>query len=476
MGMMQTLFWKRSEAAAAAKGVLVGPDGAMPAVLRTDSREIRQGEGFAAIPGASVDGHHFVSDALARGATFFLLQSDRRNLFSLDAFGREHAVLWVENTEKALEEMGLAYLARFRPRRRIAVTGSVGKTTTKELVRNVLSPVLRVHSPAKSHNTRIGCALTALSMPVSTEVLLLEMGANAPGEIRELTETYEPDTAVITEIAPAHLEGFGSLEGVLDAKWEITCSRQLRILSYNYDNDLLRGRVETAGRSWRLLPVGYNVPSGQGVRILHVESHVDGTVPRLSVRYDVFGKTLDCSVPLFGIQHAYTAAFGFALGIAFEQPLEELAQRLGTMTPPQGRGVLLFREGGGLLIDEAYNANPASLSIALDNLFSLRTKEERVVAILGGMRELGKESAVWHARLLEKARCCDVLFLVGKEWKDAHVHEEQGFREGHVFFAADAEEALAVAKPLLAPKDILLVKGSRYYELEKVVRGLARKT
>lgn len=477
MGMTQASFWKRSEAAVATKGFLTGPDGVMPSMFRTDSREVQPGEGFAAIPGASVDGHRFVSDALSRGATFFVLQSDRRDLFSVDSFGNENAVLWVENTEKALEDMALAYLARFVPRRRIAVTGSVGKTTTKELVRNVLSPALRVHPAAKSHNTRIGCALTVLSMPVSTEVLLLEMGANAPGEIRELTETYEPDTAVITEISPAHLEGFGSIEGVLGAKWEITCSQQLRVLSYNYDNDLLRRRVETAGRPWRLFPIGYQVPSGQGVRILHAESRFDGMLPQLSVRYDVFGKVLDCSVPLFGIQHAYTAAFGFALGVAFEQPLEELVRRIGTMTPPQGRGVILFREGGGLLVDEAYNANPASLSVALENLFAIKKKgEERVVAILGGMRELGRESPIWHERLLEKALRCDVVLLVGKEWEDVHVDGERGFRSNHVFRVANAEEALAVVESLLAPEDILLVKGSRHYELEKVVRGLTRRT
>jgi UDP-N-acetylmuramoyl-tripeptide--D-alanyl-D-alanine ligase len=147
------------------------------------------------------------------------------------------------------------------------------------------------------------------------------------------------------------------------------------------------------------------------------------------------------------------------------------------MTPPQGRGVILFREGGGLLIDEAYNANPASLSVALDNLFAIKKKdEERIVAILGGMRELGRESAVWHERLLEKALCCDVVLLVGKEWKDVYVNRERSFRNNHVFSVANAEEALAVVESLLAPEDILLVKGSRYYELEKVVRGLARRT
>jgi len=323
-----------------------------------------------------------------------------------------------------------------------------------------------VHAAEKSFNTWIGCALTVLGMPEHTDAVLLEMGANHQGEIGALVESYPPTVAVITEVAAAHLEGFGSLEGVLQAKWEITSSNRLRMLSYNGDNDLLCRAVSSSlSPEIATVPVGYGVDPSRGVRLESASLAVRNKLPFLRCRCVVYGRPVELYSRLFGTQHAHT--LGYALGVShFLGILPELVARdLEEVPPPRGRGASDLLDGG-VLIDESYNSNPASLGVALRNLRTIPL-EGRRLAVLGGMRELGASSPQEHRQILREATFLDGLILVGDEWASCREDLPAAGRQ-----VSDAPAALELLQAMRRPGDLIMVKGSRAYALESVVEGL----
>ncbi|HQK24365.1 MAG TPA: UDP-N-acetylmuramoyl-tripeptide--D-alanyl-D-alanine ligase [Synergistaceae bacterium] len=463
-----TLPWTMAQAAQAVRGTLVGPGGAMPAAVRVDSRWVEPGEAFVALPGARSEGHDFVPQAIQRGASLVVV-SERyfSSLFSSCAEAHP-GVSWlrVNDTAEALRELAHAWARRVAPSHWIAITGSVGKTTTREVLQGALRRHMGVHAAEKSFNTWIGCAITVLGMPEHTDAVLLEMGANHQGEIGALVESYPPTMAVITEVAAAHLEGFGSLEGVLRAKWEITSSSRLRMLSYNEDNDLLRRAVSSSlSPEIAAVPVGYGVDPFRGVRLESASLAVRSKLPFLRCRCVVYGRPVELYSRLFGTQHAHT--LGYALGVShFLGILPELVARdLEEVPPPRGRGASDLLDGG-VLIDESYNSNPASLGVALRNLRTIPL-EGRRLAVLGGMRELGASSPQEHRQILREATFLDGLILVGDEWASCREDLPAAGRQ-----VSDAPAALELLQAMRRPGDLIMVKGSRAYALESVVEGL----
>ena len=246
-----------------------------PAHVATDSRDVERGGVFVALEGERTDGHRYVPQALEKGAALIVVRRGKRP---------EDPVVpcvELEDPERDLARLASAYLRRTAPKEVVAVTGSVGKTTTREALRRVLRTRFRVHSADRSLNTRIGCTATVLAMPPDAELLLLEFGANKAGEIAELSELFPPTTAMVTQVAPVHLEGFRSVEGVLRAKMEIAGSGRLRRFLYNFDNPLLRGAA--AGLSG---PSVDSVGMECGVDFLIEEPRftLEGVLPFLSFR------------------------------------------------------------------------------------------------------------------------------------------------------------------------------------------------
>ena len=229
-----------SEAAGWCEGVLYGPDISITRQWRSDSREVVKGDAFAAIKGAKTDGHMYIRSVIEQGASLLLVDRDEiPKVSALQGEFENVTVIAVNDVKSALARIAQKYLDAVSPYV-IGITGSVGKTTVRELTVSVLKSRYKVHSAIRSFNTVLGCSLTILAMPADTEMLVLELGTNHFGEIAEMVALFPPQTAVITEVAPAHLEGFGSVEGVLNAKIEICGSKKLKEIIFNNDNVLLR--------------------------------------------------------------------------------------------------------------------------------------------------------------------------------------------------------------------------------------------
>ena len=430
-----------------------------PGHVATDSRHVRTGGAFVALEGDRTDGHQYIPQALERGAALIVVRRGKR------PDGISVPCVELEEPERDLAQMASAYLESAQIGEVIAVTGSVGKTTTRAALLHVLQRKFRIHSSARSLNTRIGCTCTVLGMPPDTELLLMEFGANKPGEIQELAELFPPTSVVITQVAPGHLEGFGSIEGVLKGKMEITKSRRLRRFLYNFDN--LPLSVAASGlKADGVDAETYSVGNGEAdFRIEALSFEMREGVPELS--FKLKGKD-DHVVPfhagVWGTHLAYPLAFSAALGSLLGIPLSECAEALADFQGLEGRGRILSLEGGKrFLVDDAYNANPISMRASLETFAKLCV--EGKMAVLGEMREMGPDALRYHRDLEPLLSCFNNIVLVGDIW-----HEAMSDFPGRSF-VPDWRAALKIVRG--APWKGLLVKGSNSLGLGNIVRSLS---
>jgi len=449
-----------------------GQGGSLSPFFRVDSRDVQPGDVFVAMKGQNDDGHRYIRAAAKRGAGAVILEKSRRGEWFPEADDLGITMIAADDPERAVASLARDWLAEISPTV-VGITGSVGKTTTREFLYAILKDNIKTHAAVKSYNTLIGCAMTILAMPPDTDVLLLELGTNHPGEIAELVRYYPVTHGLITEITDAHIEGLGSLEGVLSAKMEITESDALRFLSYNSDNTMLNDAIH----AWLS-----RLPEGRRVKAVGVGwAPSDATISDISLRLSDDGeaflsfllKTADamypCDARVFGKQHArniaYALIFALELGVSPEFALAAVS-RLATLS---GRGKIYNLRRGGLLIDESYNANPGSLSYALKNVLEANVSQElRRVAILGGMREMGAESAHWHEVVMSRASLFDDIYLIGSEW-DSFETQQAALRGRWETTESFINEMNAVD----FAGALILLKGSRFYELERLIPLLA---
>lgn len=447
----------------------VGKSPAISGQFVADSRLVKPGDVFVAMRGQNDDGHRYIGDAVARGAGAVLLERAQAagRLAGVDVSGA--TVLAVDDPELAASSLAADWLGIVSPKV-VGVTGSVGKTTTREFLSAMIRGSLVSHAAIKSYNTLIGCAMTILGMPAGTGVLLLELGANHAGEIRELVERFPVTHGIITDVAPAHLEGFGSIEGVLSAKMEICESRALQVMSYNNDNSALSGEI----REWAASRAGVKtigvglMPADATIKEIEQSISPDGTA-KLSFAIDINGSEHRCEAGVFGKQHARNIAYAFAIALELGISADIARNRVKTLASLAGRGKISILRGNGLLVDESYNANPASVSHALKNVLEAKIPGGlRRIAILGGMRELGEETGKWHSVVMNRASLFDEVYLIGSEWDS--IKTTHGAIRGRFASAEDFIDDVGCA----GFKDALvLIKGSRYYELEKTIACLA---
>ncbi|MBR1673159.1 MAG: UDP-N-acetylmuramoyl-tripeptide--D-alanyl-D-alanine ligase [Fretibacterium sp.] len=459
-----------------------------PGHVATDNRYVEPGGAFVALEGERTDGHRYICrsssggqrpsetpTAVERGAGLIVVRRGKR------PDGLTVPCVELEDPERDLARMASAYLERARTegclREVAAVTGSVGKTTTREALRCVLGKRFRLHASERSLNTRIGCTATVLAMPLDAELLLLEFGANKPGEIAELTELFPPDSALVTEVAPVHLEGFGTLEGVLRGKMEIAGSRRLRRFLFNADNPLLRERGRAFLPSGRGLPEGWSVGEGKAdfqIQAPHFEMR-DGLpafagkgLPVLAFhlgRGDL-SASVEFQAGVWGTHMARPLAFAAALGNLLGMSLEECAAALRGFRALPGRGRVLSLKDGRFVVDDAYNANPLSLRASLETFVRLPMSRSEKMAVLGEMKELGPDAARYHRELEPLLDEVGNAVLVGALWREAFSAPDRPGR----FFAGDWREAMELVKGLSWRG--LLVKGSNSVGLQNVVRAL----
>lgn len=455
-----------AEMAKVTGGRLLGPDRPVGPAIKSDSRKVDRGDGFIALPGAKDDGHIYVAGAIARGACFVIMEEGKAGEKVLNESREKVSFLLVKNTPKALKDAAAhLFLRKAALDEIVAITGTVGKTTTRECIAAVLRKRYRVHAARESYNTWIGCALSILEMPLDTEILILEMGTNHPGEILEMAQSYPPTTAVITAIGPGHLEGLTDLDGVLEAKMEILHSSRLKRVLYNADSEILENRLCSGNFPFDLFPVGF----GKGTYLLR-EGGFSFEQDTIKTKIEIAkeDERLLFSSYLFGPQHAYAMGFSIACGDLFNVEHLQVVEAIEQVRPLPGRGITGKSSRGVWYIDETYNANPLSMWQALVNLKSLKLKPGgRKCAVLGGMKELGKETSRLHRDVLDFAKDLDFVVLIGDEWTKALGSQDgkKTFRYYH-----DAAGVASLLDGELAPGDMVLLKGSRAYGLEKILK------
>lgn len=451
-----------SDAARWCGGGYYGPNIELCRMWRNDSREVCPGDAFVALKGESSDGHLYIGKAIERGASLILI--DKKHASELELTQTEFAsvsVLVANDTTRALARIASEYLKIISPTV-AGITGSVGKTTTRELMTCVLKLKYRVHSAPRSFNTVIGCSLTILAMPLDTEMLVLEFGTNHFGEIKEIVGYFPPDFAVITEVAPAHLEGFGDVTGVLKAKMEICSQDKLKCIAYNADNRALAGAVDSECSCIRRVGIGFS--SGE-VWIKNVSVSIGDDGSSTCAEYELFGKKVTADVSVFGAQHAYNIGYAMAAAEYFGVGAESAAQALSSFSPLSGRGVVKKVGATSWVVDEAYNASPNSMLMAIENVKkTAETQDRDIYAVLGGMREMGDSSAEWHQRVISRLDGFSRVFLYGVEWKAKGV-----LLPGNAVYCDNMEAVIENALSIRMENTIVLIKGSNSYGLKKIV-------
>lgn len=461
-----TPLWTASDIAAATAGRASGAFAVTGVTF--DSREVAPGDLFIALKGEHADGHAYLSQAFAQGAAAALVSDPAR----LPAPGAPHVA--VADTFMALNALGAAARARMAGTV-IGVTGSAGKTGVKEALRQVLDrfrPGL-VHASVKSYNNHTGVPLSLARMPADSAFGVLEMGMNHSGELTALTTLVRPHVAIVTTIASAHRAFFDSEEAIADAKAEIfTGVVPGGTVVLNRDNRHFE-RLATAARAagiGRLVSFGLRDPAAD-VRPIKLSSHATCTC----MTAEVMGETLTFKVGLPGEHWALNALGVLAVVKAVGADLGLAGLALAEMQGLEGRGRrtnIAVGDGSAMLLDESYNANPASMAASLAVLggFEPRGRGRRI-AVLGAMKELGADSDRFHASLAEpiEAAAVDHVVLVGAEMTPLAATLPR--RISHTLVTS-ADEALAQVCGLLRPDDILLVKGSNSVGLARVVRAL----
>ncbi len=424
-----------------------------------DSRTLQPGDLFFAIVAAR-DGHAFVTDALARGAAGVVVSAPISANLRRDA-----VVIHVADTTAALQT-----LARFVRRQSaatvIAITGSAGKTTTKEAIASLLTGHFQVTKNQGNLNNHLGLPLSLLELRHGTDVAVMELGMNHAGEIRVLVGIAEPELRVWTNVGDAHIGYFESREAIADAKAEILeGATAADVLVCNADDGLVMDRVRHfAGRT---ITFGRSSSADVGAAAVQ-DLGLDGTRLQLRTTEGI----VDLHVPLIGEGNLSNVLAAAAVAAELGVTLEEIARRTGTLTPAAHRGVVLRLAGGVTVIDDSYNSNPAALRLALEML-GRAPRTGRKIAVLGEMLELGA-----HARRLheESGRVAalvglDRLITVGgepaKALADAAIRS--GMRQDAVAWTASSVTAAHMVAPTLAAGDAVLVKGSRGIETDTVV-------
>ncbi len=453
-----TDLWTAAEIAAATGGCVSAPFAATGVAF--DSREIGPGDLFVAMPGTTTDGHRFVAQAFGQGAAGALVSQP---------VDQPHVL--VADTVAALNALGVAGRQRLNAGARVVgITGSVGKTGTKEALAAALArkPDTRVHRSVKSYNNHTGVPLSLARLPADSDYAVFEMGMNHAGEIAQLTRLVRPHVVVVTAIAPAHIEYFDSIEGIADAKGEIfqgLVEGGVAIIPFDSPH---RDRLiaHAASHAATILTFGQGegadvrareaiaAPTGTTVTVVLPDAELTLTIGQPGAHWVSNGLAVLAAV------HALGADLGIA-ALALSD-LGEMAGRGARMT-------LKLGDGEALLIDESYNANPASMAATLAVL-RMETAGRRI-AVLGAMRELGQDSDALHAALADDVLAANVDFalLVGRGIEPLAEALEGRVQLRHVADAATAYVPLAAR---IAPGDAILVKGSNSVGLSALVTRL----
>ena len=420
--------------------------------VSTDTRHVQPGELFVALQGERFDAHEFIADAAASGAVAAIVSRPVEAALP---------VVLVEDTQRALGKLAHAWRSRF-DMPVAAVTGSNGKTTVKEMIASILSVKGQPLVTRGNLNNEIGVPLTLLRMDESHSHAVIEMGANHIGEIAYLASLAEPDVGLVTNAMSAHLEGFGSLDGVAQAKGEMfECLGESATAIVNADDKYADAWRERA-RPARVISFGIRQVADVSADEIEFDPRDWHTCFRMRTQA---GETL-VRMPLVGQHNVMNALAATAACLALGVSLAEVCDGLARMENVKGRLRAQPASNGALLIDDTYNANPSSLQAGLDVLAMMPGKR---YLVLGDMAALGEEAVALHKNVASQAREAGVQFLyaVGENSR----HAVAAFGVGGQHFS-DHESLLSALRAELNENSVVLIKGSRLMQMERIVNGL----
>ena len=436
--------------------------------ISTDSRSIQPGEVFAAIKGPTFDGHAYLDDVLKRGAVAAIVETKQKSAIPQ---------IVVKDTSRALVAIGEAIRDAFKGPV-FAVTGSAGKSSTKEMIADLLGEHT-VRSP-KSFNNLWGVPRTLFLVQDSTRNLVLEMGMNALGELEEICRHFKPTGGLITNIGDAHIGKMGGQEKIFQAKKEVfdaLAKHDSPQVALNIDDPWVKKAYDQAFGKKTPQTVTYSASGAEAdVRVLAKEMHpVSG---ELTLELEIRGNKAKLAFALFGLHQAQNIAAASSAALLFGLTPREILERLPGLKSTKQRGELIGLADGRTLIDESYNSNPSALEASLASVAQLDPTRRRVF-VLGEMRELGEFSDALHARcghalvaLYKQRKFPFLLMGVGTGFIPFLSAVEQELPGVPCLAVSDSAHAVERLKSLLLPSDIVLVKGSRGIALEAVVQWL----
>ena len=421
--------------------------------ISNDSRDIKEDTIYAAIVGERLDGHDFARAALENGAIAAIVE---KRVTEKD--------ILVKDTRRALKDIAMGYRSRFDIPF-LAVTGSSGKTTTKDMLYFAVSESRKTLRNLGNLNSEIGLPMTVFNLDESHECAVLEMGMYVQGEIDYLAEIVKPHFAIITNVGVAHIQSAGSRENILKAKMEIAnYMTQSDVLLINGDNDMLQ-TVDT--KALKPSVYKYGLEEHNDIRLISYETTESG----MKIQADILGKIIEYEIPTLGIHNIYNSLSVMGLCSLMGLDMKKSAEGIRKYQPSKYR-MEIKSVSGKTLIEDFYNANPDSLRASIETFRQMQG--ERKVAVLADMLELGAISEKEHMNAgIQASEIFDVIICIGSDAKYIGKGAiENGFDKGRVYYFANNEEAVSEINSILRPGDAVLMKGSRGMKLEEVAESI----
>ncbi|MGU9538764.1 UDP-N-acetylmuramoyl-tripeptide--D-alanyl-D-alanine ligase [Clostridium tepidum] len=428
--------------------------------VSTDTRKIKKGDIFIALKGENFNGNNFVETAIEKGAALCIVSELK---FDKEKVNKSSYIVKVKNTNKAILDLAKYYKSKLDIKV-VAITGSTGKTSTKDLVAAVLSEKYKVFKTEGNFNNEIGLPLMIFKLDKSYDIAVLEMGMNHLNEIHNMAEAAKPDIAIITNIGISHIENLGSRENILKAKLEVTdFFGNDNVLIINGDNDILSNFESDKYKVYKIGTEDKFDFNGQNL-ILEEESIKFDILEQGKIAY----KGFKVNVP--GKHNVLNSLIAVASGKILDMDYKDIQNGIKKLEATSMR-LDIIKENGFTIINDCYNASPDSMKAAIDVMKNINGK--RTIAILGTMMELGNESYKAHREVSEyaKEKQVDLLFSIG-EFNEAY---REGFEETNKdnyrsFF--NNKEAAIYIKNIIRDGDVILVKASRAMKLEEIVEEL----
>jgi len=427
-----------------------------------DTRRMRGNGAFFALKGTRADGHRFLADAARHGATVAVVHEN------VDDGGQApSALIRVKDTTAALGDCGAWVRRRLSKMKVVAITGSIGKTTTKELAAVGLAAGRRVHRNVGNLNNHLGVPLTFLACPDDTEIGVFELGMNGPGEIAYLARMCRPDVGLVLNVRPAHMEFFRTLDDVAAAKGELFAVLSPEAVSVvNQDDPHVR--LQSQRHDGPRVTFGRNVQSD-----LRLESVDDRFVPGATLRYRFRNGTRKVPLRIGGTHAASDALAALAVVQAAGGDLEAAAEEMGRLEAGPGRGRVLHLANGAQLVDDSYNSNPAAMESVLETMRNTSCAGRKIL-VMGDMLELGAQTRTYHHEAGRRAAAAGVEVMIGVgplTRTSLESARRSGVKEVH-----HEKDAVAAAKYLagrMQSGDLVVVKGSRGVHLDRLVDEIA---